>query len=55
MFGQTRFVYVLRSAKDSTRYYTGATGNGAQRLAKIVWFASFDTNPFQTFSIGAAI
>ena len=22
---------------------------------KIVWFVSFDTNPFQTFSIGAAM
>ncbi len=33
MFGQARFVYVLRSGKDPTRYYTGLTGNVVQRLA----------------------
>lgn len=33
MFAQARFVYVLRSVRDSTRYYTGVTGNVAQRLA----------------------
>ena len=33
MFAQTRLVYVLRSAKDPARYYIGATGNVAQRLA----------------------
>jgi putative endonuclease len=32
MFAQARFVYVLRSGKDSTRYYTGVTGNVTQRL-----------------------
>lgn len=32
MFGQSRFVYVLRSDKDATRYYTGVTCNVAQRL-----------------------
>ena len=26
-------VYVLRSAQDSTRYYTGATSNVTERLA----------------------
>jgi predicted GIY-YIG superfamily endonuclease len=33
MFGQARFVYVLRSGKDPTRYYSGLTGNVIQRLA----------------------
>jgi predicted GIY-YIG superfamily endonuclease len=33
MFEQSRFVYVLRSAKDATRYYTGVTCNVAQRRA----------------------
>ena len=33
MFAQSRFVYVLRSVKDGSRYYTGITCNVAQRLA----------------------
>jgi putative endonuclease len=27
MFGQARFVYVLRSSKDPARYYSGLSGN----------------------------
>jgi predicted GIY-YIG superfamily endonuclease len=33
MFGQARFVYVLQSGKDATRYYSGLTSNVIQRLA----------------------
>jgi putative endonuclease len=33
VFGQARFVYVLRSRIDATRYYTGVTSNVARRLA----------------------
>jgi putative endonuclease len=32
MFAAARFVYVLRSAVDGTRYYTGVTSNVARRL-----------------------
>ena len=33
MFGQARFVYILRSLQDHSRYYSGVTSNVAQRLA----------------------
>jgi putative endonuclease len=33
MFGQARFVYVLRSSKDPARYYSGLSGNVIERLA----------------------
>ena len=33
MFGQARFVYVLRSLQDGSRYYSGVTSNVVQRLA----------------------
>jgi putative endonuclease len=32
VFGQERFVYVLRSRVDKARYYTGVTSNVARRL-----------------------